>query len=78
MGTKAVAKPLRAAQSGSELETIGLAPEPEPFHQLSRWSRAVSGPSRAVTTLVKSTTSAIEELSDAGVSSDSDLVRASR
>ena len=51
MGTKAVAKPLRAAQSGSEPETISLAPEPEPFHQLSRWSRAVSGPSRAVTTL---------------------------
>ena len=51
MGTKAVAKPLRAAQSGSEPEKIGLAPEPEPFHQLSRWSRAVSGPSRAVTTL---------------------------
>ena len=51
MGTKAVAKPLRAAQGGSEPEKIGLAPEPEPFHQLSRWSRAVSGPSRAVTTL---------------------------
>ena len=42
VGTKAVAKPLRAAQSGSEPETIGLAPEPEPFHQLSRWSRAVT------------------------------------
>ena len=52
MGTKAVAKPLRAAQSGSEPEKIGLAPEPEPFHQLSCWSQAVSGPSRAVTTLV--------------------------
>ena len=51
-GTKAVAKLLRAAQSGSELEKIGLAPEPEPFHQLSCWSRAVSGPSRAMTTLV--------------------------
>ena len=51
MGTKAVAKLLRAAQSGSEPETIGLAPEPEPYHQLSRWSRAVSGPSQAVTTL---------------------------
>ena len=51
MGTKTVAKPLRAAQSGSEPEKIGLAPEPEPLHQLSRWSRAVSGPSRAVTTL---------------------------
>ena len=43
--TKAVAKLLRAAQSGSELEQIGLAPEPEPLDQLSRWSRAVSGPS---------------------------------
>ena len=53
VGTKAVAKPLRAAQGGSELEKIGLAPEPEPFHQLSRWSRAVSGPSRAVTTLAQ-------------------------
>ena len=52
METKAVAKPLRAAQSGSEPEQIGLAPEPEPLDQLSRWSRAVSGPSRAVTTLV--------------------------
>ena len=51
METKAVAKPLRAAQSGSEPEQIGLAPEPEPLDQLSRWSRAVSGPSRAVTTL---------------------------
>ena len=47
-----VAKPLRAAQSGSEPEQLGLAPEPEPLHQLSRWSRTVSGPSQAVTTLV--------------------------
>ena len=46
-----MAKLLRAAQSGSEPEKIGLAPEPEPLHQLSCWSRAVSGPSRAVTTL---------------------------
>ena len=38
--------------SRSEPEKTGLAPEPEPFHQLSHWSRAVSGPSRAVTTLV--------------------------
>ena len=51
VGTKTVAKPLRAAQSGSEPEKISLAPEPEPLHHLSRWSRAVSGPSRAVTTL---------------------------
>ena len=51
METKAVAKPLRAAQSGSEPEQIGLAPEPEPLDQLSHWSRAVSGPSQAMTTL---------------------------
>ena len=38
--------------SRSEPEKIGLAPEPEPFHQLSHWSRVVSGPSRAVTTLI--------------------------
>ena len=37
-----MAKPLRAAQSGSEPETIGLAPEPEPYHQLSHWSRAMT------------------------------------
>ena len=54
-GTKAVAKPLRAAQSGSEPEKSGLAPEPEPLHQLSCWSWAVSGLSRAVTTLHKGT-----------------------
>ena len=48
-----VAKPLRAAQSGSEPEQLGLAPEPEPLHQLSHWSRAVSRPSRAVTTLAQ-------------------------
>ena len=33
-----VAKLLGAAQSGSEPEQLGLAPEPEPLHQLSRWS----------------------------------------
>ena len=67
VGTKVenyVAKLLRAAQSGSESEQIGLAPEPEPFHQLSHWSRAVSGPSRAVTTLVKTTQSTGKNLYD--------------
>ena len=44
--------------SRSEPEKIGLAPEPEPLHQLSRWSRAVSGPSRAVTTLAVPTIAA--------------------
>ena len=48
-----VAKPLRAAQSGSEPEQSGLAPEPEPLDQLRRWSQAMSGPSQAVTTLAE-------------------------
>ena len=42
METKAVAKPLRAAQNGSEPEQIGLAPEPEPLDQLSHWSQAMT------------------------------------
>ena len=46
------AKPLRAALSGSGAVEISSACEPEPENRLRCLSRATSGPSRAVATLV--------------------------